>query len=106
MSQRYLEVDIDDAVPGMALSAAILDAGGGVLLPAGAELTEAMLQALRRRGIDRILVLNGAVSEEELAAEREQVQQRLGRLFRRSAGETANRQLLQYLGAYRLGEAS
>jgi hypothetical protein len=106
MNQRCREVDIDDALPGMVLANAIMDGHGGVLLPPGAELTESVLRGLRRRGVEQFQVLNSDVSEAELAVEREQVQQRLDRLFRLSAGEETNRQLMQYLSAYRLGEAS
>ncbi|HYD81134.1 MAG TPA: hypothetical protein VEC06_15120 [Paucimonas sp.] len=106
MIHRCCAVGIDDAVPGTVLAEPILDAHGGALLPAGSTLTNSTLQSLRRRGIDRIMVVNRHVSEADLAAEREQVQQRLAKLFRKHADNDKNRLLLQYVTAYRSGEPS
>lgn len=106
MISRYKEVDLDDASAGMVLHGAVLDAQGGVLLPDSATLTDAMLTSLRRRGIDRILVVNDDIPEEELKAERERVQKRLARLFRNSQAAGANAALLQRMMEYRLGGAA
>lgn len=103
MINRSKEVDLDDAEPGMVLSEAVLDAHGGVLLPAAAALTESMLTAMRRRGIDRIFVVNDDISEEELKAERERVQLRLARLFRHCGNDGACGALLQQITEYRFG---
>lgn len=103
MINRFKQVDIDDALPGMVLSDAILDGHGGVLLPAGASLTESSLQSLRRRGIDELVVLNDDLSEAELEAERAHMQLRLDRLFRKYADNKTNGLLLQYLTQYRFG---
>lgn len=103
MINRCKEVDLDDAEPGMVLSEAVLDVHGSVLLPVAATLTESMLTALRRRGIDSIFVVNDDISEEELKAERERVQLRLTRLFRHCGTDGACGALLQQINEYRLG---
>jgi hypothetical protein len=63
MIARTVEIDLDDAVAGMVLVNPILDAHGGVLLPAGAKLGESTLTSLRRRGVDRVAVLNNEISD-------------------------------------------
>ena len=54
---RMLEVLALDAVqPGMKVAEAVVDDGGRVLVPVGAEVTEAMLAGLGRRDIASIKV--------------------------------------------------
>jgi hypothetical protein len=102
MISRYQEIDLDDAVAGMVLCTEVLDQQGSVLLPKGALLTDSLLTSLRRRGIDSVHVVDDAVSEEQLAEERERVRQRLARLFRSGHTERASGLLLQQLTEYRL----
>jgi hypothetical protein len=111
MITRHLILDLDEAEAGMKLSSAVLDVHGGVLLPAGAELSDSTLTSLRRRGIDTVTVVNDRVSEADLAAERERTQQALARLFRkcgeRGAGSMLRQSVMQYrLGDSRLGDAA
>jgi hypothetical protein len=106
MTSRHKKLDLDDAHAGMVLHDAVLDARGGVLLPRATTLTESMLTSLRRRGIDIIMVVDDAISEEELRAERERQQKRLARLFRKTGNAGANAALLQRMIEYRLGGAS
>lgn len=101
--KRYKWVDLDDAVAGEVLFEEIQDGQGGVLLPAQTALTDSLLTSLRRRGIDSICVVNNDISEEVLAAERERVQQRLTRLFRRCNAENACKELQQHVTRYRMG---
>ncbi|MEN3363786.1 MAG: hypothetical protein V7606_1060 [Burkholderiales bacterium] len=103
ISRRKL-LKLDDVEAGMILSQAILDSHGAVLLPAASALTDTTIKALRRREIDSVYVVNEALSEADLTAERERVQQRLARLFRKSGSDRAARVLLQRITAYRLGE--
>jgi hypothetical protein len=100
--KRYKDVDLDDAVAGMALYEDVRDGQGGVLLPAHTVLSDAMLTSLRRRGIDTLCIVNADVAEEELAAERERVQQRLTSLFRKCNAERACQMLLQHVTDYRM----
>lgn len=102
MISRYETINVDDALAGMVLCAAVLDYQGGVLLPKGTVLTDSHLSSLRRRGIDEVLVLNRAVSDEELAQECERVRARLAHLFRNSAQDSASKLVLCQLIDYRL----
>jgi hypothetical protein len=105
MVNKVKHVELDDAVAGMVLSKAISDSQGDVLLPDYTVLTDSMLTSLRRRGIDQIDIVNNDISEAELAAERECVQQRMGILFRRCGTSHACAFLQQRIVEYRLGEA-
>ena len=104
MIGRNLQIELDDAVPGMTLSDAVVDNQGGVLLPGGTTLTETMLSSLRRRGIDYLSIVNDKLSDADLAAERERLQQRLVQLFRKCNNQGAGNLLLQSVTQYRLGD--
>lgn len=104
MINRQIEIELDDAQPGMILSEPVLDVKDTVLLPAGTTLTESTLKSLSRRGIDTIVVVNEAISEADLKFERERVEKRMTVLFRKCSvggiSETLSKQIL----AYRLGD--
>ena len=102
MISKNKQLDLDDAAAGMVLAAEVLDHQGSVLLPAGAALTEALLTSMRRRGIDQVQVVDDAVPEQELAAERERVGQRLAHLFRRPGPAAADALLQAQIRAFRL----
>lgn len=104
MINRYRQLDLDDVVAGMVLAEAVLDAHGGILLPSATALTDSLLTSLRRRGIDTVFVINDDISEEDLAVERERVQQRLAILFRKCATGSTSDVLLQRITEYRMGE--
>lgn len=96
-------IELERASAGMVLAADLSDANGGVLLPAGASLSEANLASLRRRGV-RACLVRGAEAEAESGAralELARRQQRLAHLFRASAGAEATPQLLRLLVDYR-----
>lgn len=105
MISRKRLVRLHDAVAGMVLSQAVVDGNGNTLLPEAAVLTESMLKSLERRGVETLHVVDNEISKADKEAERERVQQRLARLFRRSEGGRACRALLQRVNEYRLGEA-
>ena len=102
MTSRFKKIDLDDAAEGMLLGADVLDHQGSVLLPKGAPLTESLLNSMRRRGIDEVMVIDDNVSEEQLDLERERQRARLAHLFRHCAQEPAAGQALRALLAYRL----
>ena len=106
MITRHLQLDLDDAEPGMILSNTLLDAHGGVLLPSGVELTESVLTSLRRRGIDQITVVNDRISEADLAIERARLQKGLDNLFRNSIDRGASNSLKESVMQYRMGDNS
>lgn len=98
-------IGIDDVVEGMVLAHDLRDAGGAVLLPAGAILSAASLSSLRRRGIERLPVVPVAAAPDPaaLAAERERQVKRLASLFRHSASCGATGRLLDQMVIYRNG---
>ncbi len=96
-------LDIDDARPGMILSDSVLDGQGGILVVSGAELTDGLLRSLQRRGIEKLLIVNDQIPEEEIAFEKIKQQQRLTKLFRKYAGTDTNNLLFQCVTTYRLG---
>lgn len=105
MTSRSKQLNLDDAEAGMVLSEAVLDAHGGVLLKDATVLSDAILTSLRRRGIETVFVVDDAISEEELKAERERVQAHLAHLFRKCLGQGASDALLQRVTEYRTGGA-
>lgn len=104
MKKRYKQLDLDDVVAGMTLWEAVHDGRGDVLLPGATVLTDAMLTSLRRRGIDTVILMNDDISEADLQAEKEKLQQRLTRVFRRCTENLASTELLRSVSAYKLGE--
>jgi hypothetical protein len=105
MSVSEQTIAIDAAVEGMVLSQNLLDAGGAVLLPAGATLSASSINSLRRRGIEAVQVAMAAepVDEAALLAERARQCARLERLFRHSAGHGATAKLMARLTSFRNG---
>jgi chromatin segregation and condensation protein Rec8/ScpA/Scc1 (kleisin family) len=97
------EIDLSLAGAGMVLAAPLLDAHGSMLLPQGSTLTDAVLNSLRRRGVERctISLPADAVDPAERARQRELACARLQHLFRHSARQDANPELLRVLTAFR-----
>ena len=102
MISRHMEMDLDAVAAGMVLSQDVLDSNGGVLLPQGTILTDALLRSLQRRGVDTVRVVNNAISEAQLQAERERVQQWLDRRFRTARGGRAAEVLRAAIMRHRL----
>lgn len=102
MQAAHHLVSLEHATAGMTLSDAILDQQGQVLLPAGAVLTAAMLDALGRHDVALLPILDiGAVTP---AIDVSAVTARLAYLFRGVAAEpdSAGAILHSYMTAYRL----
>lgn len=89
--------------PGQEVAAAVLDAGGRVLLPAGTILSEAAIASLGRREIAAIAVV---VEVEEdpaaTAARRERVIREVDQVFRRAGEGAATRAMYEAILAHRL----
>lgn len=103
MKFRLNKIPIDQAVPGMQLAAAVFNQRGDVLLQAGCELSESALSGLRKRGIAHIAIqVADARGEDELAAERAKVLDRLGMLFRKAGQDEHLASLYQLVLEYRL----
>ena len=108
MNAPTRDIALEHASAGMTLTAELRDAGGAVLLPAGAVLSTSMLEGLARRGIATVNVADDRVSEQETAAReaeleaaRERHCARLTQLFRHSASDGAGARLLAHLTHYR-----
>lgn len=95
-------IPLDEARAGMCLAEDLEDGNGQMLLPKGAELAEATLKSLARRGIERVsVVVEVAVDEAVLAAQREASRQRLQHLFR-LAQDPTSQALLHLMLEYRM----
>ena len=94
---------IEQAVPGMIISEALLDVKGDVLLPKGTTLTAAIISSLQQRGIKALAILDEEPAADPLAeqAEQERLQKRLESLFRKCGSNEANGTLLRYLTQFR-----
>lgn len=103
MNVTVQAIPIEAAAAGMVLAEALLDPSGSVLLPAGATLTSATLNSLRRRGIESLGIVGESAPEDGAAsaAERERKCARLARMFRNSAEVGATGELLERLYRYR-----
>lgn len=102
-ASRSKQLGLDDVSPGMILSDDLLDGHGQVLLPQGVTLTEATLASLRRHAVEVLPILCEALSEADVAAERERHKQRLATLFRKHTDDEATALLLEYVTHFRLG---
>ena len=104
MINRQITIELDEAVPGMTLQEPIFDGSGTPLLPIGTVLTDAVITSLRRRGIDTLIILNDAISEEELKRERERVERRLQMLCRKAVPGGTTDALANVVRTYKVGE--
>jgi hypothetical protein len=101
ISQETLPIDA--LQPGMRLAAAVTDAGGLVLLPAGAELTESMLHGLRRRGAAELLIQTELDEDPAvLEARRAHLEKQLEQLFRQAGKGAETMALYQAILDFRL----
>jgi hypothetical protein len=98
---------IGEVVPGMYLAQAVMDDGGRVLVPAGAEVSESMLNSLQRRDVAELTVEREV---EEDPAEREafraKLVEHLDRLFRKAGDAAETRVLYQSILDFRLEHRS
>ncbi len=85
---------IDQVESGDCLAEALIDGSGRILIPAGAELTDSLLEALRRRGVSELLVERPVeLDQAARVAMQARIEQRLSRLFRQG-GEGLETRLL------------
>lgn len=82
-------LSVESLGPGMTVAEAVVDDGGRMLVPAGAEVSESLAAGLRRRGIETVRV-ERQVEEDPAAREarRQRLSAELDKRFRR-AGESA-----------------
>jgi hypothetical protein len=94
---------LEQVMPGMVLGVDVQDAHGAVLLAAGGEISEALLSALGRRGVQQVSVLvQEVLSEAGREARREVLRARVDHLFRHAGEGAADRFLRQAILEYRL----
>ena len=88
MPNRYQQIPLATAKPGMTLSDAVLDTKGNILLPKGTQLNETMLASLLRHQIATVVIAGGEVSAEVDNTERQERMARVDHLFRPPASVT------------------
>ncbi len=103
MNAAHQHLPLTDITPGMVLSDELLDRQGNVLLPKGAIITEHILSLLPGHGIGILCVLRTDAPPPPPPA---QVEQRLGKLFRKNDVDNnddwATGILRRYISDYRL----
>jgi phosphatidylserine/phosphatidylglycerophosphate/cardiolipin synthase-like enzyme len=102
--KRYRIVAIDDAQEGMCLYGDLRDRAGSLLLPKSTLLSAATIKGLQRRGVEVVSIVDDTVTDQQLAAEREQAMARIAHLFRYAGTGSANALLRKAVEAYRMAE--
>lgn len=102
--KRYQIVEIDAAQEGMCLYGDLRDRAGNMLLPKATVLSSSTIKALSRRGVEVVTVVDDSVTDQQLAAEREQAMARITHLFRHAGTGPANAVLRDVVEAYRMAE--
>lgn len=88
---------------GMVLAQDVCDAGGGRLLAQGAELSDATITSLGRRGVDFAMVaVEEILTPEQRAARETEIRERVERLFRKAGNDPMLLKLRATLLHYRL----
>jgi len=88
---------------GMVLAQDVCDAGGGRLLAQGAELSDATIASLGRRGVDFAMVaVEEILTPEQRAARDAEIRERVERLFRKAGNDPMLLKLRATLLHYRL----
>lgn len=104
MSAPYQLTPLAETRPGMVLSDVVRDAKGNVLLAQGIVLTESMLGALARHGVDMLPILQAVSAPPPI--DPEAIQGRLDHVFRKQdrddLGDWATGILRRYVEDYRL----
>lgn len=102
MNQKLLS--LEELLPGAVLAENVHDNAGRVLLRAGAVITEASIDALRRREIEMVTVevVAEELSPEQLAIERKRLEARLDEAFARAGEGVANQLLRQAVLEFKL----
>lgn len=93
---------LNEVLAGMIVSDDLLDTHGGLILGQGALVTEAILLALQRRGIETLNIVPEKGGDLDREAGMERQRQRLLKLFRRCGDGPADNILLRYVTQYRL----
>ena len=94
---------LETVQPGMIVADAVLDDGGRVLVPSGAEVSTSMLASLARREVASITVEHEVEEDPALReAQRIALTARLDELFRKAGDAPETRTLYEAVLAHRL----
>ncbi len=100
-------LSIADVRSGMRLAVAVSDDAGRILVPAAVELTEGLLESLRRRGVVQLHVERvEALDPDVLAARRAKIESDVARLFRKAGDGRETQVLQQTIRLFRLGRGA
>jgi CO dehydrogenase/acetyl-CoA synthase epsilon subunit len=102
--KRFRVVPTAEAEEGMCLYEDVRDRSGNILLPRLVTLTGATIKSLLRRDVEALLIVDDSITEEQLAAERAKVQERLEYLCRHAGNGRANLLLRKVVEDYRIAE--
>jgi hypothetical protein len=100
--KRFRVVPIDEAREGVLLSDDVRDDDGNLVLPRATARSGAMIRTLARRGIGAVRIVDEALTEEQLGAERLRVQARLSWLCRHAGDGRAIGLLRTVVEQYRM----
>lgn len=106
MKSRVL-LGLEEVNIGLKLADPVVDANGQMLVPAGTEITESLLQGLQRRGIETLAV-EQEIEEDPLQREARRVRLsgHLDHLFRKAGQGMATREIYAAVLQYRLEEGA
>lgn len=105
--RKIVELEVSALQPGLELAAAVTDAAGRVLLPAGAVLSASAIEGLARRQVGSVAIYRQIdLDPETLAASKARIAGQLDHLFRKAGDGQATRSLYDAVLAYRLQEQS
>ena len=104
--KRFRVVPATEAVEGLCLYEDVRDRAGNLLLPKLAALTGATIKALLRRDVEALLIVDDTITDEQLAAGRLHVRERLDHLCRHAGTGRANALLRSVVEDYRIAELS
>lgn len=94
---------LDEVAVGMRVAGPVADAGGHLLVQAGTEVSESLLQGLQRRGIAAVEIEQDiAENPEQLAMRRAEISVQLDQRFRKAGDGAETRLLYQAILDYRL----
>lgn len=93
----------EELLAGMVVAAEVVDGGGRVLLPVGAELSASSIAGLMRREIEQVSVeVEVEEAAEDLEKYQAELEAQLARLFRRAGNEPETLALYQAILDYRM----
>ncbi len=103
MTASYKQLTLHELAVGMILSDDLRDDNGVILLSQGVIITDAIIAALKRHGVETVPILCSEVSADDEAAEMALRKQHLAKLFRKQSPDDASALLHACVELFRLG---